>query len=332
MNIIFMSVSGLPGPARKGYRTVSQTAVGQRIHPRAYEALIEVLAAIYWYKKDLARFINARARQQPMLLQGLDFTGYKRQVAAEFVDRLQADERQYQDLTLSIMLEVAQLDSFPHLARHEDADRLVAVATKSVSSLREWTERHQGLLDEREQHAAEIATNRARAREGKAFADKLAELKKRFEELSSMANRQKAGRDFEPFLNDLFNLFDLQPRLSYILQSEQIDGAMSFDTDDYIVEAKWWKKPMERDHFDSFDAKVRRKGKNALGLYIAVNGFTAGALREYSQRTSFLTMDGSDVMCVLDGRITLDELLRRKKRHANETGDCYFPAFGALLG
>ena len=31
-------------------------------------------------------------------------------------------------------------------------------------------------------------------------------------------------------------------------------------------------------------------------------------------------------MAVLDERIVLDELLQRKKRHANETGECYFPA------
>ncbi|MFD9592265.1 restriction endonuclease [Kitasatospora sp. NPDC059973] len=109
-----------------------------------------------------------------------------------------------------------------------------------------------------------------------------------------------------------------------------MDGSLSFDTDDYIVEAKWWKEPMEREHVDIFDAKVRRKGKNALGLYIAVNGFTAGAVREHDRRTSFVTMDGGDLYAVLEGRIPLDELLKRKKRYANETGNCYFPVYLAL--
>ncbi|WP_432073178.1 hypothetical protein [Streptomyces wuyuanensis] len=68
----------------------------------------------------------------------------------------------------------------------------------------------------------------------------------------------------------------MEPRLSYSLEYEQIDGSLTFDTDDYIVEAKW--------------------------------------------------RQGLDFLYVLDGRLTLDELLRRKKRHANETGSCYFPA------
>ncbi|MED7955050.1 restriction endonuclease [Streptomyces sp. BE20] len=109
-----------------------------------------------------------------------------------------------------------------------------------------------------------------------------------------MEDRRRAGLLFEPFLNELFRLFDLDPRLSYVLETEQIDGSFFFDTDDYIVEAKWWKKAMGREHVDIFDAKVRRKGRNALGLYIAVNGFTADALKEYDRRTAFITMDGGD--------------------------------------
>ena len=310
----------------------SRSTTAKQINPSAYDALIEALAAIYWYKKDLARFIRVRARDYPALLSGIDFDDYKRSFAQDFVDRLQDREAQHRDLTLAIMLEVAQMDSFPSLARHENSERLLAQAYEAVAKLKELTERHQGLLDEQEQFAAELAANQARMQAQQGFTAKLAELKKQFDDLAIMTNRQKAGRLFEPFLNTLFHLFDLEPRLSYELASEQIDGSMTFDTDDYIIEAKWWKTPMEREHFDTFDAKVKRKGKNALGLYIAVNGFTAGALREYNQRTSFLTMDGGDLICVLDGRITLDELLRRKKRYANETGNCYFPAHLAVIG
>jgi hypothetical protein len=302
----------------------------KQVHPAAYGALIEALAKIYWYKKDLAKFIKVRARDYPALLSGIDFDGYKRSFAEEFVDRLQENEATYQDLTLSIMLEVSQMDAFPGLARPENSAELIAQAKTAVATLKTWTEKHQGLLDEQDKFAAELAANQARMEAQKGFTAKLAELRKQFDDLAAMADRQKAGKLFENFLNQLFHLFDLEPRLSYELASEQIDGSLTFDTDDYIIEAKWWKTPMEREHFDTFDAKVKRKGKNALGLFIAVNGFTGGALREYSQRTSFLTMDGGDLICVLDGRITLDELLRRKKRYANETGNCYFPAHQAI--
>lgn len=86
---------------------------------------------------------------------------------------------------------------------------------------------------------------------------------------------------------------------------------------------------MSRETADAFAAMVRRKGKNALGLLIAVNGFSGPALRAYAEETPFLTMDGADVFLVLDGRIRLDNLLKAKKRHANETGSCHLPASAA---
>lgn len=39
---------------------------------------------------------------------------------------------------------------------------------------------------------------------------------------------------------------------------------------------------------------------------------------------------GDDIYLVLDERLTLDVLLRAKKRHVNETGDCYFAARNLL--
>jgi Restriction endonuclease len=134
------------------------------------------------------------------------------------------------------------------------------------------------------------------------------------------------GLDFQDFLDKLFTLFDMEPRLAYNLEHEQIDGSVSSDTDDYIIEARWWKGRVGRNDADVFDKKVDRKGKNALGIFVSMNGFSEGALETYSEETSFLAIDGADLMCVLDQRVRLDDLLRRKKRHANETGHCYFAA------
>jgi len=144
--------------------------------------------------------------------------------------------------------------------------------------------------------------------------------------MAILANPQARGKAFEGFLNQLFGLFDLEPRAAYSLEREQIDGAFSFDTDDYILEARWWQQPIGREHLDVFKTKVSRKGKNALGLYISMSGFTQDALQEYSDSTPFTTMDGVDLVAVLEEQVRLDDMLRRKKRHANETGECHFPA------
>lgn len=304
----------------------SQPGPAKSIHPAAYGKLAMALKSIYWFKADLKTFIYRRAKEHPDLLAGFNFDGYKWQTADEFVDRLMEREDRYRDLTLDIMLEVAGMQSFPELKRRPDAEALVAVAKEAVADLRAWTEGHQGLIKERESFGDELAARRATIAQRQSFDQRLVELKDRFMALEQDPNRQKAGRDLEPFLYQLFHLFDLEPRLSYDLEYEQIDGSMTFDTDDYIIEAKWSKKAIEAKHLYIFNEKVRRKGKNALGLFVSINGFTSGAKEAFREATSFLTMDGADLFFVLDGRVRLDELLRAKKRHANETGNCHYPA------
>ncbi|GAA3140404.1 restriction endonuclease [Streptomyces echinatus] len=100
--------------------------------------------------------------------------------------------------------------------------------------------------------------------------------------------------------------------------------------DHYVLEAKWWKDAIGRPLLDVFKANIERKGKNTVGLYISMSGFTSDALDSYAldvyaYSTPLITMDGLDFMAVLDQRIRLDELMRRKTRHASETGHCSLP-------
>ncbi len=62
-----------------------------------------------------------------------------------------------------------------------------------------------------------------------------------------------------------------------------------------------------------------------MGLFVSVNGFASTFLGRFNEGTPFITMDGTDLYVVLSNLIRLDDLLRAKKRHANETGSCYLP-------
>ena len=137
---------------------------------------------------------------------------------------------------------------------------------------------------------------------------------------------RQRGCDFGVLLFDVFKLFGMEPRLAYRLETEKIDGSLSFDMDDYILEAKWTADRVSREGADAFAAKVCRKGENALGLLVAVNGLSSAAIETCKLSTPFIAMDGNDVFLVLNGRVRLDNLLRAKRRHANETGSCYLSA------
>lgn len=301
------------------------TLKAQRVDPLAYDALARALAVVFWYKEPLARFLRAALRDVPEVLTQLDFSAPKRETAGRLVERLLADEARYQEVTIALMLSVAKMDTFPDLAKHEDADRLTAQAQAAVADVRRWTQRHQEIIDAHQEYARTIAAEAEAAKRNRGFSEALAALKVQFMGLSSMSDAHARGRSLETFLNELFQLFDLDPRAAYSLEREQIDGALTFDTDDYVLEAKWWKPPMSRESLDVFATKVRRKGKNALGLYVSMSGFTSDALAEYADSTPFITMDGLDLIAVLEERVRLDDLLRRKKRHMNESGSCYFP-------
>jgi hypothetical protein len=297
----------------------------------AYDALADALAKIFWHKNAFERYIQLTLRDHPELMAGLPFNEAKRLVANELVDRLARRETKYQDFSLSLMREVAAMQDFPNVASVRDRPELLSAAQDAVARLGRIS---RPLVADHE--AAEKMRQEAQQRQAKAQlvqqeALQLAELRQDFLGLGAAASPQQRGRDFERFLDRLFVMYDLEPRTGYNVDADQIDGAFSFDSDDYIIEAKWLAKPVERHFADSFAKKVERSGKNGLGLFISASGFSSGFIQTFSRGTPFITIDGIDLITVLDGRFRLDDLLRAKKRHANETGSCFLPV-SLLIG
>ncbi|MFF9909647.1 restriction endonuclease [Streptomyces sp. NPDC013457] len=302
------------------------------INPSAYLALVEALTLIFWNKKPFELYLRGMLQDHSELLVRVDFGATKREVSGQVVNLLRANEARYLDLTIALMLDIAAMDTFPNLTNQVDGDDMVAKAVAAVVELRRWTAKHQEVVQEHEAHAVAITESARKAQDGRAFAQAHEELKQRFLVMHSAGDPHKRGTAFEGFINELFALYDLEPRASYSLDHEQIDGAFSFNTDHYVLEAKWWKDAIGRRELDVFKANIERKGKNTLGLYVSMSGYSSDALAVYSYSTPFITMDGSDFMAVLDQRIRLDDLLDRKKGHASQTGHCYLPVSEIFSG
>ncbi|MBQ1022766.1 restriction endonuclease [Micromonospora sp. C95] len=219
------------------------------------------------------------------------------------------------------------MTTFPNLARQVDAAERIAVARSAVSVLADLTSQYRRDLHQEERlRLAREAQSRA-AEAARLHAREMSAIKIDFVGLHRATDPHTRGRQFEGVLNRLFELHDMEPRLSYTLNNEQIDGSVHFETDDYLVEAKWWKHHVDRAEADVFAAKICRKGRNTLGIFIAVNGFTEGFFQAtHAGGTPYITLDGDDLFHVLDGRVDLPELLRTKRRHLNDTGSCWCPA------
>src|SRR5207248_2965592 len=90
----------------------------------------------------------------------------------------------------------------------------------------------------------------------------------------------------------------------------------------YLVEAKWESSPLAEDKLLIFRGKIEGKSSFTRGVFVSISGFTKGCLESISkhkQRTFFL-VDGYDLTTVLEGQITLTDLLRAKRNRLAEEG------------
>jgi restriction endonuclease Mrr len=88
-----------------------------------------------------------------------------------------------------------------------------------------------------------------------------------------------------------------------------------------LFEAKWQQQTVSRAEMDAFAGEIGRKLENTLGLFLSINGFSRDGIDLHSAgQAQFILMSGADLMAVIEGRIDFVSLLRRKKRHAAQTG------------
>jgi hypothetical protein len=305
---------------------------GQKIAPAAIVALKRALTAVYWYRDDLRSFLTT-SLDDPRILSRVNWSEVKRQVVADVVDRMSANQSAYGDQLIDLMLEVARIDDFSHLARLEDGASKVRAAKEAVTALRSLVEADGDILRERSKSEERRANARERSRATQDIQQKLAELRDRYMSLLP-SDHQQRGFILEKLLSELFNLFDLDPRASFRVIGEQIDGAFTFDSVDYLFEAKWHNDLIGAAHLDALSGKLNRKLDNALGLFLSISGFSADGIAAYSSggRRLIVLMDGADLMAVLEDRVRLPELLRRKRRHASQTGNIFLPIAEILAG
>lgn len=290
----------------------------------AIQALKEALTQIYWYKSDLKSFLQMVISDQS-IIGSINWENYKRQIAADVVDLLIKQQDATLPLLTKLCTEITQLKNFKHLEALEDGTKKARKAKEAVDRLREILNTH---IDSKAEEI-EIERRRKQAEDklqrSKAVISKLEEIKTIYIRLFA-EDPQKRGYELEKIFHEIFDLFDLDPRASFKIEGEQIDGAFCLDSFDYIFEAKWQKNLTPLSDLDVFASKLDRKLDNTLGLFLSITGFEQSAISKYSSGGSkMLLMDGADLMAILEGRIDLTALLLRKKSYASQTGIIFLP-------
>jgi hypothetical protein len=268
-----------------------------------------------------------------LFLAGIDWREqYKRDSVDAFVDRLVHHQDEHQDLLIALMVDVAAMTEFSGLARVDDPGPKIKAAKEAVGRLRAVVEPYEMELMEQQASRERFDVARAASEQQRATVARLEELKSRYTGIMSL-DPQPRGFALEKLLHDLFEAFDLDPRHSFRIEGEQIDGGFVLGSEYFLLEAKWQQALTGRDDLDVFKTKVERRSENTLGLFISIAGFEPTAVEKHSgYRSPIMLMDGGDLYAVLDRRIELPELLTRKRRETSMSGRVLLTASEILGG
>lgn len=298
----------------------------KQLAPAAILALKNALRLVFWRKKDLKDFFNLTiGRIEVMSLWDNNLT--KAECVDILLNYMLKNRAEYEVEIQKLIVETHSFNDFSHLASLEDGFAKVRDAEAALKALKNYAQFFQEAKTNLEDYEKRKLTAEKSTETKNIFTSTLASASEDFKALWSSADAQARGYKLEKILVDLFKLFGLDPRASFRLIGEQVDGAFTFDGTDYLIEAKWQKLPVSAADLDVFSQKVDRKLKNTLGLLVSINGFQNEGIESHSYGIKrILLMDGMHLTSILEGRIRLDEILLRMRRHASETGQLYLPA------
>ncbi|MDZ4287354.1 MAG: restriction endonuclease [Prosthecobacter sp.] len=175
-------------------------------------------------------------------------------------------------------------------------------------------ERKKRLDDER----AKIATRNERGA-------KLDQVKRDLYALFKVDGPQRRGKQLEEVLNRLFASKDILVREAFVRVAstgegivEQIDGVIEMDGEIYLVEMKWWDKPLGTGEVSQHLVRVFSRNC-ARGLLISYSGFTDPAIvicRESLSRMVVALCSLQEIVQLLEREDDLAEFLKEKVRAA----------------
>ena len=149
--------------------------------------------------------------------------------------------------------------------------------------------------------------------------------------LANKTSRQQRGYALERILRELARLSRLETTEAFRVNGEQVDGAVKFDGEHYLIEAKWQEKSASNEPVNQFAGKVAGK-LYGRGLFVSVNGFSSEVIRSLvmGKEIQTLFVDGEDLILVLEEQLTLRDMIDRKVKAAQTKGLIYVhPISGA---
>lgn len=300
----------------------------ERLTPGFIELTQDACLKAFWRRAALRSFLLQHAISESRLATW-DAEESKRDFLQHlFQGLLGLRDNKGHAVILAMARSLAEMKYFPDLEKWDDSAEKIPAAHKAVERVRDAIKQmDQEVTDasERERWRKEAQDQRTASIAATQTLDRL------YGELTNLAPRQgtqEAGYAFERWFYDLVVFFEIQARPPYTASGRQIDGSLTLDGTTFLIETKFTKTRTDAPDVDAFMSKITRKADNTMGILISMSGFTETAVREASRDwTPMLLMDYAHFFnLVLNGRMSLPDVVRRMKRHASQTGEAFLPA------
>ena len=283
----------------------------------------DCILSLLWPRKDIYQFFADHSCEKSDLAAIANFENMSR---VEMIDTLfaQLDEKRDGGIgpfraMLQSLLTWSHFDAY-YFDKLKKLDR--SEATRKLAHLSQLQEIRDAQIrkDRVRRESAESESQQAK--------QTLEELRTHFLELhAGKLSAQKRGYALENILCELSRLSGLEVTEPFRVNGEQIDGAVKYDGEHYLIEAKWQEASANNSSVYQFAAKVEGK-MYGRGLFVSIQGFSdhvgQSLVAGKALRTVFV--DGEDLIYVLDAHLTFRDLIDRKVRAAQTKGLIYVHA------
>ncbi|MBL5862162.1 restriction endonuclease [Serratia fonticola] len=282
----------------------------------------DCILSLFWPRKDIVGFFEkhgcTKAEVRPLRTEGENALKRHEVVDALFEALAVRPDKGLGSFRamLQSLLTWSHFDPY-YFDKLSKLDR--AEATKNLEHLRQLQEiRDAKIKADRERRAAQEAVRQKPK-------VSLIELRAEYLDLlTDKISRQKRGYALERILAELARLAGLETTEAFRVDGEQVDGAVKFDGEHYLIEAKWQERSASNESVYQFAGKVAGK-LYGRGLFISVNGFSSNVIHSLvvGKEIQTLFIDGEDLILILEGHLNMREMIDRKVKAAQTKGLIY---------
>jgi len=294
--------------------------------PELMSLLIDTVPKLCKSKEDLLLFFKgagvARKLLAPYdLLLETNRDGFKKyQVTRELLTTLNESGEKSLRERREVLRRVTEFENFSACWEGDQlkAKGLVAEIRQVVNIKDSFTRMAQERDAERRQHQVQ---KRAETEALQRKQAEMAEIQRDLCALFGEANPQKRGKALEGVLNRLFKAHGILVREAFGRRGidsegviEQIDGVVEMDGQTYLVEMKWWEKPLGAAEVSPHIVRVFSRA-GARAIILSYSGFTDAAIatcRDALRERLVVLGTLQEIVTALEQGVDLRSLLARK--------------------